>query len=582
MYRPTKPAHNPTLRYITRKRRNSDSTPPITNFFAAVKRERSNSESKDVSQKLEDSLNASINNSQTEFTENGPLYSLEELRTLLGIPLKTSSLEAPDKDVSISLENLPVKVYSYIFTILDMQSVSALSLASTTMSSHVKCYVSTHDFYRRMQLDNLDFLNSSFRPEDDEYVENDPFVACGALIKSITITLDTKFRAEVFLNICRNLRNQLGGSLHGFGRLLETVTENWKFSERRIMVKAAVLIDPDLRRSIIKVLTGQPGQFIGLEMKVRSGLTQLFLNRNQEVDESTPQEVIEFGAWLSVVLRNVIDKFQGKLYYILFGPTKSSRIGERIDWKYFCDDDSSNFTLRKSEPNYKKILSSLLNGVRALRIMNNSKATDMAWNGKKIYTLFLRVIEVCELRGEWSEVASSMALAIDCSGLLSEYLVTCLDPTRNDYLKLLEEAAEMICLVRTHLYRWSANPATFLAEPLHHAFNHLAQLDGRYDGCYKSFLDKIWTTQKLRLKLLVRNARSNTASGDKIREELDGQLSMVRLLSEFSNTVSLNQQVMQQNVVQEQNNVELGNEMGEDQAEEEEQLEQHVELNEEE
>ncbi|CAL2033091.1 unnamed protein product [Caenorhabditis brenneri] len=572
MYRPTAPARDSTVRYMTRKRRNSDSTPPITNFFATVKRERSNSESKDVSQKLEDSLNTSIDHSHKGFTENGPLYSLEELRNLLGVPTKPPFLSISNQDAPIGLENLPAKVYSYIFTILDMQSVSALSLASTTMSTHVKGYVSTHDFYRRMQLDNLDFLNSSFRPEDDEYVENDPFVACGTLIKSITITLDTKIRAEVFLNICRNLRNQLGGSLHGFGRCLETMTENWKFSERRIMVKAAVLIDPDLRRSIIKVLTGQPGQFISLEMKVRSGLTQLFLNKNQEVDESTPQEVIEFGAWLSVVLRNVIDKYQGKLYFILFGPTKSSRVGERVDWDYFCDNDSSKFTLRKSEPNYKKILSSLLNGIRALRIMNNSKATDMAWNGKKIYTLFLRVIEVCETRGDWSELASSTALAIDCSGLLSEYLVTCLDPTHNDYPKLLKEAAEMICLVRTHLYRWSANPATFLAEPLHHAFNHLAQLDGRYDGCYKSFLDEIWTTQKLRLKVLVRSAKGNTASGDKIREELDGQLSMVRLLSEFSNTVSLNQQALQQNVVQEHNNVELRNEIVEEQAEENEEF----------
>lgn len=576
MYRPTEPARDPHVRHLTRKRRNSDSTQPITNFFATVKRERSNSETKDVSQQLDDSLNTSISHSQTEFTENGPLYSLDELRSLLGVPLKEPSLS--EDNASIGLEYLPIKAYSYILTVLDLQSVSALSLASTAMATHVKNYVSTHDFYRRMQLDNLDFLNRSFRPEDEEFVENDPFVACGALIKSITITLDTKIRAEVFLNICRNLRNQLGGSLNGFGRLLETVTENWKFSERRIMVKAAILIDPDLRRSIIKVLTGPPGQYIGLEMKIRSGLTQLFLNKNQDVDESTPQEVIDFGAWLSIVLRNVIDKYQGKLYYILFGPTKASRVGERVDWDYFCEGDASNYTLRKSEPNYKKILSSMLNGIRALRIMNNSKATDMAWNGKKVYTLFLRIIEVCEVRGDWSQAASSMSLAIDCSGLLSEYLVTCLDPGRDDYAKLFKEAAEMVCLVRTHLYRWSANPATFLAEPLHHAFNHLAQLDGRYDGCYKSFLDMIWNTQKRRLKRLVNNAIANTASGDRIREELDGQLSMVRLLSEFSNTVSLNRQALQQNQAQELDDDELDG--AEEQLEEIQQLEGNDGMNE--
>lgn len=541
MYRPTEPP----VRSLTRKRKSSGSTPPITDFFATVKRERSFSESKDVSQKLDDSLNVTIDHSQTEYTENGPLYSLEELRSLLGVSTKAMLAANPDEKLPLGLENLPMNVHSYIFTILDLQSVSALSLVSTKMSTRAKRYVSTQDFYRRMHLDNIDFLNNSFRPDEDEFQENDPFIACGTLIKSITITLDTKIRAEVFVNICRNLRNQLGGSLHAFGRLLETVTENWKFSERRIMVKAAVLIDPDLRNGIIKVLTATPGRYINLEMKVRSGLTQLFLTKNQDIDESTPQEVIEFGAWLSVVLRNVVEKYQGKLYYILFGPTKSSRLGERIDWEYFNDDESTRFTLLKSEPNFKKILSTLLNGVRALRIMNNSKATDMAWNGKKLYTLFLRIIEACEVRGGWSDKASCMSLAIDSSGLFSEYLITCLDPERADFAQFLEEAAEMVCIVRTHLYRWSANPATFLAEPLHHAFNHLARTDGRYDGCYKSFLDKIWDTQKIQLKKLVMAAKGNSESSDKIREELDGQLSMVRLLGEFATTVSLNRQALQ-------------------------------------
>lgn len=204
--------------------------------------------------------------------------------------------------------------------------------------------------------------------------------------------MNTKIRAQVFLNICRNLRDQLGGSLHGFGRLLETITHNWKFSERRIMVKAAIMIDADLRPSIIKVLTAKPGQLIGLEMKVRSGLTQLFLNLSQDIDEASPQEIIEFGSWLSVLIRNVIEKYQGKFYYILFGPTRSSRIGERVDWAYFCEDDSDTFTLRKSEPNYRKLLSTLLNGIRALRIMNNSKSSDQMWSGKKLYQLFLRII----------------------------------------------------------------------------------------------------------------------------------------------------------------------------------------------
>ena len=47
---------------------------------------------------------------------------------------------------------------------------------------------------------------------------------------------------------------------------------------------------------------------------------------------------------------------------------------------------------------------------------------------------------------------------------------------------------------------------------------------------------------------------------------------MVRLLSEFSNTVSLNQQALQHNVVQEHNNVELRNEIVEEQAEENEEF----------
>ena len=170
------------------------------------------------------------------------------------------------------------------------------------------------------------------------------------------------------------------------------MTDNWKFSERRIMIKAAILIDPDLRRALIKALTAKPGQCIGLEMKVRSGLTQLFLTKNQDVDEITPQEVISFGSWLSIVIRNVVEKYQGKLYFILFGPTRSSSTGELVDWTYFCDEETQKHSIRKCEPNYKKLLKTLLNGIRALRIMNNSKSSDDWWTGQKIYQLFLRII----------------------------------------------------------------------------------------------------------------------------------------------------------------------------------------------
>lgn len=157
------------------------------------------------------------------------------------------------------------------------------------------------------------------------------------------------------------------------------------------MVKAAILIDQDLRHCLIKALTSRPGQYVGLEMKVRSGLTELFLNRNQEIEDSRPDEIIEFGSWLSILLRNVVEKYQGRLYYILFGPTKASRIGERIDWVYFCVDKSP-MSIRKSETNFKRILTTLLSGIRALHVMNNAEASDMAWRERKIYQLFLRVV----------------------------------------------------------------------------------------------------------------------------------------------------------------------------------------------
>lgn len=539
MFRQTEPP----VRMLTRKRKNVESTPPITNFFTTVKRERSLvGQRKAVSQKLDESLDDASIPSQPEQCETGPYYSLEELRHHLKVPLKPSPNTLPEEKDPVGLENLPKNIYSHIFTILDMRSVSALSLASTKMSSRVRCYVATHNFYRRMQLDNLDFLNESFRPDDDEFLENDPFIACGALIKAITINLITEDRAKVFLNICRNLRIQLGGSLQGFGRMLETLTEYWKLDERRIMIKAAILIDPELRRALYKVLTSPAGQFIGLEMKVRSGMTQLFLTKSQDVDEVTPKEVIGFGVWLSLLMKNFVDKYQGRLYYILFGPTRSCSKGEYVDWNYFCKEEESMHVLRKSEPNYKRFLSKLLNGIRALRIMNNSKSGDNYWDGRKIYHLFLRVIEACEEKGEWEELASPMALSIDPSGLLSEYLVTCLNPQRPDYPRLMIEAAEMLCLVRTNLYRWTSAPATFLAEPLHHAFDHLAQLDGHYEGSYKRFLHMIWRAQKMHLNLLLSEAENTIESSDRIREELDGQLSMTRLFCEFSNTMARNRQ----------------------------------------
>uniref|UniRef100_A0A1I7T237 F-box domain-containing protein n=1 Tax=Caenorhabditis tropicalis TaxID=1561998 RepID=A0A1I7T237_9PELO len=523
-------AHATSIRPY-RKRRNSDSTPPITKYFATVRRERSNSETKNISSQSDDSQCSSFSQ-----CDNLPQCSLEHLRDLLAIPNEMSLLSNAGNS-AVNLENLPMSAYAHIFTILDLRSVSTLALVSTKLSSRVKSYVSTHDFYNRFHLDNIDFLNSSFRPEDEDFVENDPFIACGALIKSITITQDTSIRAEVFLNICRNLCQELNGSLDGFARLLEAVTENWKLSEKRVMAKAAILINPTLRQNLIQVLKAKPGELPLKEMSVRSGLTQLFLNRNQDVYESTPQEIIEFGSWLSVVLRHVTEKFQGRLYYILFGPTKSSKVGERIQWNYFCEDANLQNTV------YKKVLTCLLNGICALRIMNNSNSTDMAWDGKGIYTLFLRILEACSFKGNWTRTALTMSFAIDSSGLFNDYLISGFVPGP-DFHEKISVLGDMVCHVRTHLYRWTSNPATFLSEPLHHAFNHLAQLDRHYEGCYKAFLVAIWSAERNRVKLMVQCAKNDIESERRIREELDGQLSMVRLLGEFANNIANNRQAL--------------------------------------
>lgn len=199
---------NSSAKSLNRKRRSSDSTPPITQFFNSVKRERSLSETKnDVSQKLEGEN--IISNSSTIFKiSDGPTTTAqeshnqektgqnsdEELRNLLGVMPERELPHVPNFQVPASLENLPKNVYTHIFTILDskfltlglafefplpVNSVSALALTSNVMASHVKGYVAGHQFYRRIQMDHLDFVNSSIRPDDEEFQENDPFTACG-------------------------------------------------------------------------------------------------------------------------------------------------------------------------------------------------------------------------------------------------------------------------------------------------------------------------------------------------------------------------------------------------------------------
>ncbi|CAI5440846.1 unnamed protein product [Caenorhabditis angaria] len=451
---------------MTRKRQNSEK---ITNFFPTIKKQRSNSSCENVSQQLEDCSNIRKTNENSE-------YSSDELAELLG--LKERRRNARKLQGLTPFEKLPKVFYTQLFNSLDMRSISALSLASTETMRHVRTYVLEYAFYRRFQLDNLNFMNSSCRVEEDEdFLIKDPFYNCGSLLKSITITLSTETRAQVFLNICRNLHSVSRGTLCGFGRILEGVTSMWTFSERRVMVKAAILIDPSLHENIVEVLTNPAGKLVGLELKVRSRLQELFLNRNQEIDNSPPEEIIEFGSWLSILLQNFTEQYQGRLYYILFGPTILTQTGEKLDWSYFFEMEGEK--QHRSYHVIKSRLKALLNGIRALRIMSMTRRKDMSWTSRKIYRLFLRVVDASSVDGlDWSKISVSMALAIDTSGIFCDYLIISCDSPTDGLKEQYLDVAHMVNRVRAHIYHWTGTPSTYLSEPLHRIFKHLSVIDG--------------------------------------------------------------------------------------------------------
>ncbi|CAB3405648.1 unnamed protein product [Caenorhabditis bovis] len=530
---------NQTLR---KRRKSESSTPPITKFFPILKRQRSPSEEQRVSQKLDNSEILMKGKKENADDESPTLeYNSDELCGLLEVNKRTSKLGSVLGVGTASLENLPNEVQTRLYTILDLHSLSCLALTSKTMSKNVKMYVTAGTFYRRFHLDFLDFVNCSHNVHEGNFIENDPFFACGILIKSLTITLDTDKRTLVFLNICRNLFIQMGGDIHGFGRIVEGMAQCWTFSERRLLVKAAILIDPRLRNAIVNVLTGSLEEFIGLEMKVRSCLTELFLNRRQDVDECSTDEIIEFGSWLSILLKNFTEQYQGKLYYLLFGPTVHRRTGEKVAWNYFSrvfEEDVADRSTNRNRSIVKMRMTNMLNGIKALRIMSTTRQCDISWTSRKIYRLFLRIVECSSIDGEWPMEISAMALAIDTSGLFSEYLFSCCDVHHSNFVLQQEHAANMICQVRSNLFIWNGSPSTFLSEPLHFTFNELAKIDGHPGGPYYSaFLDRIWQAHYKRIDALVE--KGNTRCFETLRIEMNAQLAILRILSHFADAVAM-------------------------------------------
>lgn len=490
-------------------------TLPITNYFPVVKKQAVRT----VSEKLEGSdrlyrKRARKSSTQEEFSEEDDEieYTEEELRSLLeigsrkleaSVKHRTSPLEQPTPYGFFQLlgHNERLKV----FHATSLKCLARLAQASSQTRRMMKVYVAASCFVQRFQRDYLDFINGRYKETWGDDYEESPFSELGRLLKSITIDLETTTRAIVFVNVCRNLFMRIG-KLKYFDDVLEHMTKGWTYSEKRIMVKAAILIDPKLRDVIHQVMDSRPGELKNSENTMRNACRCLFVKFERA--EPFHDEFYDFGAWTSILLRNFKPAYQARVLYVMFGPVAVREDGgHMIDWTKFCTNSEENDDMDYEDRLVRITLRPIARAVQALACLSCSgkKDVDVLWSLSDVYKLFRRVTHLVPGRF-WSTTALTTWCCMDPEGILTAFSIYFLRDGTSEGLK---KVANMLARCKLMLYLWMKKPSEDMEIALTESMNEMRRQDGFVIGPrYKSFHDTIWSVYHQRCQNFAKQSHA--------------------------------------------------------------------------
>ncbi|CAD6197239.1 unnamed protein product [Caenorhabditis auriculariae] len=435
-------------------------------------------------------------------------------------PVESTSKDSPLGVFSV----LPPALRTKILHQCSLYSLSFLAQTSTAWSNVLKNYVASPVFARRFQRDYL-------RRKRFIALQVDPFFGCGLLVKSITIEFSTSIRAAILLNICRNLHSFLG-KLTGFGRIIDALTKQWTFSERRYVLKAAILFNPSLRIYLRTVLLEPPGVHPKMEIQIREDLRELFLTG--PFGPGTYDSECEQGAAISILIRNFKIQFQVRVFYMLFGPIKDGK----ISWEEFHEpsqEDTENAPNPVSRLRFfdTKTRSCLRDIIRAFDrlLLCNARIFEkyVVWTDKDVYTLFTRLQKVGV--SYWDDTAVVMAMAMNPDGLLRQFLLRSCSRSCEHYEERTKDAALIIAHVRWFMFLWKRDPSDELGRVLRDVFRFIRRQGGRQDDACARFLDKIWNAYHLRVTNFFADKSVHAQTMTKI--EMESQRSLSELLSDL-------------------------------------------------
>ncbi|XP_058038905.1 F-box only protein 47 [Ahaetulla prasina] len=233
----------------------------------------------------------------------------------------------------------PLEIFEIILGYISVKDISMMCIVSKIIRNRVVNYISSPYGNRR-------FFPQDFHDQDDSTAASilEHYSSLGLLFKRCTLLLPTKERLKYinkkFAEIscfqfygCLDPLNCLG--LHCYGVFLQTLTAGWDEDECERVYDFLCDVT-SLPQRIQRIVSGKPGRFRKLELRIRSFCRGVLLNHWIHETDSI--------FWLTCILKPWPIVNQAQLLYLMFGPT--SEEDGNIDWRNMTDGPTDENSLK--------------------------------------------------------------------------------------------------------------------------------------------------------------------------------------------------------------------------------------------
>lgn len=261
---------------------------------------------------------------------------------------------------------LPTEILHSLFGLLDLSELGQLALVSKGLNQAVEEYIYTNSGHRRV-------IPAASSGGDDEVNPLD-FRKLGFLLKRVTAFRSLKYQlktASFFLNKLKPVHCKIcevkgtSTSYHCFGELLNSYTAGWD-EYKKIRAYSLVVSVAKLDERTNKVLSRAPESFPWHEQDIRLFHRLIFL--------IPAKSDVDYGFWLTQILKPWPITFQARLLYLLTAPEDSRGC---VSWTQVCG--CSNVQHSSGSVDFREV-------ARALWILRTCRCKD--WSQDDIISIF--------------------------------------------------------------------------------------------------------------------------------------------------------------------------------------------------